>query len=94
MVILHGATLRFELIDVADGEPAPVRRRPAHDTLLRVVEGTVSLEVDGAERVLTIEDEARIPAGTEHRMRNQGRPAQVLYELRVPVRARRSALAR
>jgi hypothetical protein len=82
MVILYGAALSFELIDVADGEPAPERRRPAHDTLLRVIDGTVRLEVDGTERVLTIEDEARIAAGAPHRLVNEGPPARVLYELR------------
>jgi quercetin dioxygenase-like cupin family protein len=82
MVILHGATLSFELIDVPAGEPTPERRRPAHDTLLRVVEGTVRLEVQGSKRVLTIEDEAHVPAGAAYRLRNEGAAARVLYELR------------
>jgi mannose-6-phosphate isomerase-like protein (cupin superfamily) len=74
---------------VADGESAPERRRSEQDTLLRVVEGTVRLEIDGAERLLTIEDEARVPAGTAYRLRNEGPAARVLYELR----AARSAVA-
>jgi hypothetical protein len=82
MVILHGATLSFELVDVRDGEPAPLRRRPEHDTLLRVVEGVVRVEVEGEERLLGIEDEARIAAGAAHRLSNDGAPARVLYELR------------
>jgi glyoxylate utilization-related uncharacterized protein len=82
MVILHGASLAFERIDVPDGEPAPSRRRPEYDTLLRVVEGTVRLEVDGETHLLTIENEARIAAGAEHRLSNDGPAARVLYELR------------
>jgi quercetin dioxygenase-like cupin family protein len=82
MVILHGATLSFELIDVGRGEQAPLRRHAGFDTLLRVVDGTVRLELEGEERTLTIEDEARIAAGATHRLRNAGNPARVLYELR------------
>jgi mannose-6-phosphate isomerase-like protein (cupin superfamily) len=92
MVILYGAALSFERIDVAAGEPASERRHPAHDTLLRVIEGTVRLHVDGTEQVLTIEDEARIPAGATYRLTNDGAPSRILYELRTPTRVP-SALA-
>jgi quercetin dioxygenase-like cupin family protein len=85
MIILYGAALHFESIDVPAGEPAVERRRPGHDTLLRVIDGTVRLEVDDSVRMLTVEDEARIAAGTPHRLQNEGAPARVLYELRSAV---------
>jgi len=82
MIVLHGATISFEHLDVPAGDAAPLRSRPEHETLLRVVEGVVRLEIEDTVRVLGIEDEARIPAGTPHRLRNEETDARILYELR------------
>ena len=66
VTVIHGAMLSFETI--GDAESAPLRIREHHETLLRVIDGTLTLEIDGATRELSIEDEARIDAGTPHRL--------------------------
>jgi hypothetical protein len=73
VTVIHGAMLSFETIDAAT---APLRVREHHETLLRVIDGTITLEVDGTARVLTIEDEARIAAGTPHRLSGDARIVQ------------------
>ena len=64
--VSHGSALTFETVREAD--PAPLRVRPLEDTLLRVIAGIVRLTADGKERLLGAGDEARIPAGTRHRL--------------------------
>jgi hypothetical protein len=83
VTVIHGAMLSFEWIGAASSAEAPLRLRELHETLLRVIEGTVMLEVDGTERSLTIEDEARIAAGTPHRLWKAGAgEARIVQELR------------
>jgi mannose-6-phosphate isomerase-like protein (cupin superfamily) len=84
VTVIHGAMLSFEFIGATDAGEAPLRLREHHETLLRVIEGTVILELDGAERRLTTEDEARIAAGTPHRLWNAGDgDARTVQELRL-----------
>ena len=81
--VIHGTMLSFETVDVADADAAPLRTRDDHETLLRVIDGTIMLEIAGAVRELTIEAEARIAAGTPHRLWNAaGGAARIVKEFR------------
>jgi mannose-6-phosphate isomerase-like protein (cupin superfamily) len=83
VTVIHGAMLSFEWIGAAAAADAPLRLREQHDTLLRVIEGTVVLEIEGTERTLTIEHEARIEAGIPHRLWKTGPgEARIVQELR------------
>jgi mannose-6-phosphate isomerase-like protein (cupin superfamily) len=83
VTVIHGAMLSFESIGATGAADAPLRLREYHETLLRVIEGTVVLEIDGSERALTIEDEARIARGVRHRLWNAGEgEARTVQELR------------
>jgi mannose-6-phosphate isomerase-like protein (cupin superfamily) len=83
VTVIHGAMLSFESIRAADAEEAPLRLREYYETLLRVIEGTVILEIDGAEREMTLEDEARIAPGVPHRLWNAADgEARTVQELR------------
>ena len=83
VTVIHGAMLSFETIGAQSAAAAPLRRREQHETLLRVIDGTVVLELDGSERKLAIEDEARIPAGRPHRLWTAGATtARIVQELR------------
>jgi mannose-6-phosphate isomerase-like protein (cupin superfamily) len=83
VTVIHGAMLSFEWIGATGAADAPLRLREHHETLLRVIDGTVMLELDGDERAMTIEDEARIPAGVPHRLWKAGAgEARIVHELR------------
>ena len=83
VTVIHGAMLSFEWIGATTAADAPLRLREQHDTLLRVIEGTVVLEIEGTERTLTIEHEARIEAGIAHRLWKTGADeARIVQELR------------
>jgi len=83
VTVIHGAMLSFEWIGAATAADAPLRLREQHDTLLRVIEGTVILEIEGAERTLTSEHEARVEAGIPHRLWKAGAgEARIVQELR------------
>ena len=83
VTVIHGAMLSFEWIGATAAAEAPLRLREQHETLLRVIEGTVVLELDDAERALTIEDEAKIAPGTPHRLWKAGAgEARIVQELR------------
>jgi glyoxylate utilization-related uncharacterized protein len=58
----YGVTLIFETLT----EEAPLRVRPWEDTLLRVIDGCVSLRFDGDEHLLSPGGEAVVPAGFHH----------------------------
>jgi glyoxylate utilization-related uncharacterized protein len=60
--VSYGTTLTFETLT----EAAPLRVRPLEDTLLRVIDGVVSLRFDGDEHVLSPGGEAIVPAGFHH----------------------------
>jgi mannose-6-phosphate isomerase-like protein (cupin superfamily) len=72
VTVIHGAMLSFETVSARAAAEAPMRLREHHETLLRVIDGSVTLELDGAERTLTAEGEARIAPGVPHRMWNAG----------------------
>lgn len=79
----HGVELTFETLEPASRFTAPLRVLAGEETLMRVVSGSVGLAVGGHTRLLVLEDEARIPAGTPHRLWNAGRGrARVVRELR------------
>ena len=83
VTVIHGAMLSFEWIGAKRVDEAPLRLREQHETLLRVIEGTVILEIEGTQRSLTIEHEARIGAGIPHRLWNAGSgEARIVQELR------------
>jgi glyoxylate utilization-related uncharacterized protein len=83
VTVIHGAMLSFEWIGATAAAEAPLRLRERHETLLRVIAGTVMLELDGSERAMTIEDEARIPSGARHRLWKTGAgEARIVQELR------------
>jgi hypothetical protein len=83
VTVIHGAMLSFESIGATSFDDAPLRLREGHETLVRVIDGTVVLVVEDSERTLKIEDEARIPASTPHRIYSQGETeARIVQELR------------
>lgn len=83
VTVIHGAMLSFESIGATSLDEAPLRLREQHETLLRVIDGTVVLALEGAERTMKIEDEARIPASSPHRIYNGGETeARIVQELR------------
>ena len=83
VTVIHGAMLSFESIGATTGADAPLRLRQYHETLLRVIEGTVTLEIEGSERDMTTEDEARIAPDVPHRLWNAGiGEARTVQELR------------
>ena len=47
VTVIHGAMLSFETVEARDADSAPVRMREDHETLLRVIDGTVTLELAG-----------------------------------------------
>jgi hypothetical protein len=75
VTVIHGAMLSFETVEAGDGE-APMRVRERHETLLRVIDGTLTLDLDGERRTLMVEGEARIAAGMPHRMWGEARIVQ------------------
>jgi mannose-6-phosphate isomerase-like protein (cupin superfamily) len=83
VTVIHGAMLSFEPVEAREAADAPVRVREQHETLLRVIDGIVTLELDGSERTLTLEGEARIDAGVPHRLWNSGPgEARIVQEFR------------
>jgi mannose-6-phosphate isomerase-like protein (cupin superfamily) len=83
VTVIHGAMLSFEAVEAREAADAPVRVRERHETLLRVIDGTVRLELDGSERTLMLEGEARIGAGVPHRLWNAGPgEARIVQEFR------------
>ncbi len=83
VTVIHGAMLSFETVEARDAEAAPMRLREHHETLLRVIDGVVALELDGRARTLMLEGEARIGAGAPHRIWNAGPgDARIVQEFR------------
>jgi glyoxylate utilization-related uncharacterized protein len=83
VTVIHGAMLSFETIGAPDAEAAPLRLREHHETLLRVIDGTVAVELAGTARELTPEGEVRIDAGIPHRIWNaNGHDARIVQEFR------------
>jgi len=83
VTVIHGAMLSFETVEASDSSAAPVRLREVHETLLRVIDGAVTIEVEGRERTLMLEGEARVAAGVAHRVWNAGiGDARIVQEFR------------
>jgi hypothetical protein len=83
VTVIHGAMLSFETI--TDRAPATVRVRvrEQHETLLRVIDGIVTLEQDGVLQTLMLEGEARIGSDVPHRIWNAGPgDARIVQEFR------------
>jgi len=92
--VTDGATLTFETVAAIDPAFAATRLRPIEDVLLRVIDGTVRLTVNGEARVLETGAEAIVPAGTPHTITGVGAAARYvmgmrarLYSIRAPLRA-------
>ena len=83
VTVIHGAMLSFETVEDRDADAVPVRLREQHETLLRVIDGTVTLEVAGTRQTLMLEGEARIDSGVPHRIWNAGPGhARIVQEFR------------
>jgi hypothetical protein len=83
VTVIHGAMLSFETIEVRDADTAPLRVREQHETLLRVIDGVVTLEMAGSRQTLMLEGEARIESGIPHRIWNAGSgDARIVQEFR------------
>ena len=83
VTVIHGAMLSFETVEGRDADSATVRVREQHETLLRVIDGAVTLEVAGSQRTLMLEGEARIESGVPHRIWNAGSgDARIVQEFR------------
>jgi mannose-6-phosphate isomerase-like protein (cupin superfamily) len=83
VTVIHGAMLSFETVEAREATEAPVRVREHHETLLRVIDGIVTLELDGSERTLMREGEARIGSGAVHRLWSSGiDEARIVQEFR------------
>lgn len=80
--VVHGAALTFETVRAYGAAPAPVRLRPAEDTLLRVIDGVLSVAIAGEERVLGAGEEAIIPAGRGHRLSGVAGSARLVMGFR------------
>ena len=81
VTVIHGAALSFESIGAASAADAPLRLRDHQETLLRVIDGTVVVAIEGSERTMAVEDEARIPSATPHRIYSVD-GARIVQELR------------
>jgi mannose-6-phosphate isomerase-like protein (cupin superfamily) len=78
----EGARLVFETIGPVGDAPAPLRINPDEATLMRVIDGLVSLTVAGEQRVLGIGDEAIVPAGRPHRIASLAGGARLVMGFR------------
>jgi len=78
--VSFGAALTFE--SFGEGDHAPMRMHLREETLLRVIDGVVSLTIDGDERLLGIGDEVRVAAGVAHRLAGASGEAHVVIGLR------------
>jgi hypothetical protein len=76
VTVIHGAMLSFETVEARTADGAPVRLREQHETLLRVIDGAVTLEMNGSTRTLMLEGEARIAPGVPHRLWGDARIVQ------------------
>ena len=83
VTVIHGAMLSFETVEARVADDAPLRVREQHETLLRVIDGMVTLEVSGARQTLMLEGEARIGSDVPHRIWNAGPgDARIVQEFR------------
>ena len=83
VTVIHGAMLSFETVTDREADNAAVRIREQHETLLRVIDGIVTLEIAGARQTLMLEGEARIESGVPHRIWNSGPgDARIVQEFR------------
>jgi mannose-6-phosphate isomerase-like protein (cupin superfamily) len=78
----EGVRLVFETIAPVGDAPAPLRISPDEATLLRVIDGLVSLSVADDQRVLGIGDEAIVPAGHPHRIASIAGDARLVMGFR------------
>jgi hypothetical protein len=84
VTVIYGAMLSFETVEARVADDAPLRVREQHETFLRVIDGVVTLELDGTARTLMLEGEARIAPGMPHRIMNAGPgDARIVQEFRL-----------
>ena len=82
--ITLGAALTFETVSSCHEEQPPLRHRTGEDVLLRVIDGTLAMTLDGEPepRHLQPGEEAIIPAGIAHRLGGAGGEARFLVGYR------------
>jgi mannose-6-phosphate isomerase-like protein (cupin superfamily) len=78
----EGVRLVFETVAPVGDARAPLRINPDEATLLRVIDGLVSLTVADEQRVLGIGDEAIVPAGRPHRIASIAGDARLVMGFR------------
>src|SRR5689334_22962568 len=62
--------LDVEAVYAAGGSPPPAHLHPAQDERFEVLEGALTVRVDGEERILATGETIDIPRGTPHQMWN------------------------
>lgn len=77
--VSHGSALTSETLPEA---PVPPRRQARADTLLRVIDGRVSVTLGEDDQVLDAGDEVILPAGTGHRLSSVRGSARVVMGFR------------
>jgi mannose-6-phosphate isomerase-like protein (cupin superfamily) len=80
--VTAGAALTFETVPQFDVAPPPLRIHPDAATLLRVIDGIISLTVGDEDRLLGIGDEAIVPAGHPHRIASLAGEARLVMGFR------------
>ncbi|MGZ4278272.1 MAG: cupin domain-containing protein [Solirubrobacteraceae bacterium] len=69
-------------LDLAPGARDPLHRHDAYDERFEVLDGALTVEVDGVARLLEAGETLLVAAGSEHRVVNRsGRPVAVRLEL-------------
>jgi len=76
--VSYGTTLTFETLT----SEAAVRVCPDEDTLLRVIDGVVSLRFDGEEHLLSPGGEAIVPAAFHHTLSAVSGQARIVMGFR------------
>ncbi len=70
-------------LDLAPHAEDPAHRHAAYEERLEVLDGTLTVEVDGVVRLMGPGEAVRVPSDSEHRLSNQsGSPVAVRLELR------------
>lgn len=76
------AALQFDWTLEAGKPGPPMHVHPEEDEIIRVIEGTARVRLDGEVRVLNAGESLRMPAGVPHQIRGEGKTrliVQVTY---------------
>ncbi|MFL5844188.1 MAG: cupin domain-containing protein [Solirubrobacteraceae bacterium] len=76
----HPDALEVEAVYGPGGTPPPAHLHPAQDERFEVLEGALTIRVDGAQRVLAAGETIEVPRGVPHQMWNAAAtPARVAW---------------